>query len=65
MMWGGVGWGIVTFASTCVTKLMFVDVGWGGVGHVNVSLHLRREVDASCLMWSGVGWGGVGHVNVR
>ena len=24
-----------------------VDVGWGGVGHVNVRLHLRQEVDAS------------------
>ena len=26
-------------------------VGWGGVGHVNVRLHLRHEVDASWLMW--------------
>ena len=34
-----------------------VDVGWGGVGHVNVRLHLRLEVDASCLMWGGVGRG--------
>ena len=35
-------------------------VGWGGVGHVNVRLHLLREVDATCgngVGW-GVGWGG-------
>ena len=36
-----------------------MDVGWGGVGHVNV--RLRPEVDATFWM----GWGGVGHVNVR
>ena len=35
-----------------------VGLGWGGVGHVNVRLHLRHEVDASWLMWGGVGWGG-------
>ena len=42
--------------------------GWGGVGHVNVRWHLRREVDATFgigVGWGGVGWGGVGHVNVR
>ena len=42
-------------------------VGWGGVGHVNVRLHLLHEVDATCGngVGGGVGWGGVGHVNVR
>ena len=35
--------------------------GWGGVGHVNVRLHLRHCADAT----SRKGWGGVGHVNVR
>ena len=34
---------------------------WGGVGHVNVRLHLRHDFDASWRM----GWGGVGHVDVR
>ena len=24
-------------------------VGWGGVGHVNVRLHLLHEVDATCF----------------
>ena len=37
------------------------------MGHVNVRLHLRHEVDATLRMGlGGVGWGGVqGHVNVR
>ena len=35
--------------------------GWGGVGHVNVRLHLRDEVEVTLRM----GWGGLGHVNVR
>ena len=35
--------------------------GWGGVGHVNVCLYSRHEVDATSRM----GWGGVGHVNIR
>ena len=35
-----------------------VGVGWGGVGHVNVRLHLRHEVDATS--WMGWGLGGVG-----
>ena len=30
-------------------------MGWGGVGHVNVRLHLRREVDA-VRRRCGVGW---------
>ena len=40
---------------------------WGGVGHVNVHVHLRGML----MLWvvltfifTGVGWGGVGHVNV-
>ena len=48
------GWGMLTFACTCVTKLMLrgrCGEGWGGVGHVKVRLHLRHEVDASWLMW--------------
>ena len=35
-------------------------VGWGGVGHVNVPLHLHHEVVATSWMgWglAGVGWG--------
>ena len=40
---------------------VLVEVWWGGVGHVNVRLHLRHDFDASWRM----GWGGVGHVNVR
>ena len=46
----GLGWGGARERSAC-------GGGWGGVGHVNVRLHLRHEVDASCLMWGGVGWG--------
>ena len=37
-----------------------VGVGWGGVGHVNVPLHLRHEVVATSWMGWGlgeVGWG--------
>ena len=30
-------------------KPLGVGVGWGGVGHVNVRLHLRHEVDATWL----------------
>ena len=51
---------MLTFACACITKLMLrgrCGVGWGGVcvcffgvGHVNVCLHLRHEVDASRLM---------------
>ena len=44
-----------------------VGVGWGRVGHVNVRLHLRHEVDATSRMGSGlggVGWGML-TVNVR
>ena len=44
-----------------------VHVNWGGVGHVNVHVHLRGML----MLWvvltfifTGVGWGGVGHVNV-
>ena len=33
------------------------------MGHVNVRLHLRHEVDATSRI--GLGLGGVGHVNVR
>ena len=29
------------------SSLMWGGVGWGGVGHVNVRLHLRHEVDVS------------------
>ena len=32
-----------------------LGVGWGGVGHVNVRLHLRHEVDATSRMGVGVG----------
>ena len=35
------------------------------MGHVNVRLHLRHEVDATLRMGLGLGLGGVGHVNVR
>ena len=38
-------------------KPLGVGVGWGGVGHVNVRLHLRHEVDATLRM--GLGLGGV------
>ena len=31
LRWGGVGWGMLTFACTCVMTLMLRD-GWGGVG---------------------------------
>ena len=37
--WGGVRWGVLTFAGTCVMRLMLRHawgVRWGGVGHVNV-----------------------------
>ena len=34
-------------------------MGWGGVGCVNVRLHLQTKL---ILRW---GWGGVGCVNVR
>ena len=34
--------------------------GWGGVGHVNVRLHLLHEVDVRVGMGWRVGWGGVG-----
>ena len=42
---------MLTFACTCAMTLMLRD-GWGGVGwdglrHVNVRLHLRHDVDAS------------------
>ena len=40
-----------------------MGLGLGGVGHVNLRLHLRHEVDATSRM--GLGLGGVGHVNVR
>ena len=57
---GGVGWGMLTFACTCVMMLMLRHawgwVGWGGVGQVNVRLHLRHDVDATSRM----GLGGVG-----
>ena len=43
---------------TCHLKPLGVGVGWGGVGHVNVRLHLRHEVDATSRM--GLGLGGVG-----
>ena len=39
-------------------KPLGVGVGWGGVGHVTVRLHLRHEVDATLRM--GLGLGGVG-----
>ena len=43
-------------------KPLGVGVGWGGVGHVNVRLHLRHEVDATSRMGlRGVVW----QVNVR
>ena len=29
------------------SSLMWGGMRWGGVGHVNVRLHLRHEVDAS------------------
>ena len=35
--------------------MLRVEMGWGGVGHVNVQLRLLREVDATCA--NGVGWG--------
>ena len=41
-------------------KPLGVGVWWGGVGHVNVRLHLRHEVDATSRMGlglRGVGWG--------
>ena len=45
--------------------MLRVGMGWGGVGHVDVRLHLLHEVDATCGNGVGVGWSGVGHVNVR
>ena len=42
----------------CHLKPLGVGVGWGGVGHVSVRLHLRHEVDATSRMGlGGVGWG--------
>ena len=37
---------MLTFACTRVMTLMLRD-GWGGVGHVDVRLHLRHDFDAS------------------
>ena len=44
-------------------------VGWGGVGCVNVGVHVYTWYAAGVLMcthgtWGGVRWGGVGCVNV-
>ena len=48
-------------------------MGWGGVGCVNVGVHVYTWYAAGVLMcthgtcgvgWGGVGWGGVGCVNV-
>ena len=38
LVWGGVGWGMLTFLWTCWSSWCYADdgVGWGGVGHVNV-----------------------------
>ena len=39
-------------------------MGWGGVGHVIHSGHLRDQWRFQTLGWGGgwVGWGGVGRV---
>ena len=68
------GWGWVVWGGACQRSFALASwswcyvthgagVGWCGVGHVNVRLHLRHEVDATSRM--GLGLGGVGHVNVR
>ena len=51
--------------STFLLHVILNLLGWGGVGHVNVRLHLRHEVDAASRMGLGLGLGGVGHVNLR
>ena len=50
--WGGVGWGMLTFACTCVMTLMLRD-GWGGVGWGMLT------VACTCLMTLMLrdGWG--------
>ena len=37
-----------------------MGLGLGGVGHVNVLLHLRHEVDDKLMLRYGWGWGWVG-----
>ena len=59
---GGVGWGMLTFACTCVMKLMLRHAwGWGGVGWGMLTFA------CTCVMklmlrhawgWGWVGWGG-------
>ena len=49
--------------------ILTCGVGWGGVGCVNVGVHVYTWYAAGVLMcthgtWGGVGWGGVGCVNV-
>ena len=62
--WGWVGWGGACQRSFALASWSWcyvthgVGVGWGRVGHVNVRLHLRHEVDATSRM--GLGLGGVG-----
>ena len=48
MGWGGVGWGMLTFACTYVMKRMLRQ------GMASPGLDLRHEVDATSRM----GWGG-------
>ena len=66
---GGVGWGMSTFACTCVMKLMLRHaLGWGWVGWGGAC---QRSLALASWSWCyvtdgvGVGWGGVRHVNVR
>ena len=60
LRWGGVGgacWRSLALASW-LWCFVTDGVGWGGVGHVDVRLHLRHDFDASWRMgWGGVGWG--------
>ena len=47
-------------SSTFLLHIILNLLGWGGVGHVNVRLHLRHEIDATSRMGLGlgeVGWG--------
>ena len=50
--------------------ILTCGVGWGGVGCVNVGVHVYTWYAAAGVLmcthgtWGGVGWGGVGCVNV-
>ena len=59
---------MLTFACTCVTKLMLrgrCGVGWGGVGWGMLTFACTCVTKLMLRGRYGVGWGGVGHVNVR